>query len=115
PRPPPPPRDSTPPPAGREAAVSWAMPILMPRRLGDQHGGGAQPPVVAGLARQVGEQVPQVSVGVTDPPGLEVYPSSACITARVTSSASVNWGCRPIFGRHGARSGYCFSRSSVLT
>jgi hypothetical protein len=32
----------------------------------------------------------------------EVY-SSACMTARVTSSASLSRGCRPIFGRQGAR------------
>jgi hypothetical protein len=45
-----------------------------PDQRGDQHGGGAQPPVAAGLARQIGEQVPQVSVGVADPPGLGGVP-----------------------------------------
>src|SRR5262249_10487355 len=39
----------------------------------------------------------------------------ACITARVTSSASVSFGVIPTAGRHGARCGDAFSRSSVFT
>ena len=38
-----------------------------PDQRGDQPGGGAQPPVIAGLARQVAEQVPQMSMGMPDP------------------------------------------------
>ena len=41
-----------------------------PDQRGDQPGGGAQPPVVPGLAGQVAEQMPQVSAGVADPAGL---------------------------------------------
>jgi len=44
-----------------------------------------------------------------------VNPSSACITASVTTSASEIFGAMPTAGRHGARSGVIFSRSSVLT
>ncbi len=42
-------------------------------------------------------------------------PSSACITARVSSSASLSSGVMPVAGRQGARSGNSFSRSSVRT
>jgi hypothetical protein len=44
-----------------------------------------------------------------------VCPSRARITARVISSASVIFGAIPTFGRHGARSGEAFNRSSVRT
>src|SRR3984957_3401149 len=45
----------------------------------------------------------------------EVNPSSACSTARVTSSASLSWGAMPTAGLSGASCGDSFSRSSVLT
>ena len=44
-----------------------------------------------------------------------VRPNRACITARVTSSASVIRGGIPTAGRAGARSGEAFNRSSVRT
>jgi hypothetical protein len=69
----------------------------------DQPGGGTQPLVITGLLRQVREQVPQVLPRVPDPAGLEVNPSRACITARVTSSASLSCGEMPAAGRSGAK------------
>ena len=42
-----------------------------------------------------------------------VWPNNACITARVSSSASDSFDAIPTFGRHGARSGWDFSRSSA--
>jgi hypothetical protein len=42
-----------------------------------------------------------------------VYPSRACITARVINSASVIFAVIPMFGRHGARSGEAHDTSSV--
>jgi len=45
----------------------------------------------------------------------EVNPSSACITASVTSSASDSFGAIPTGGRHGAICGEAFSRSSTFT
>src|SRR3569833_1108078 len=45
----------------------------------------------------------------------EVKPRIACITAKVTISASDNYGAMPTTGRQGAYRGESFSRSSVLT
>lgn len=81
----------------------------------DQAAGGAEPLVVAGLLRQVGEQVPQVRTRVRIQRASEVNPSRACSTARMTSSASLSCGDLPATGRHGASWGDSFSRSSVLT
>jgi hypothetical protein len=70
---------------------------------------------MAGLLRQVREQVSQVRPGCRSQRAPEVNPNSACITARVTSSASLSYGPMQVAGRHGASCGDSFSRSSVLT
>jgi hypothetical protein len=44
-----------------------------------------------------------------------VNDNSACITHKVTSSASLIRGAIPTTGRHGTRSGAAISSSSILT
>ena len=99
----------------------WSRPPIRRRSTGwcrgPAHGGGqlAQPLVVPALAGQAGEQPAQGLAAYRSQRDSDTNPGSACITARVSSSASLSWGMIPIAGRQGARSGNSFSRSSVRT
>ncbi|MET9778578.1 hypothetical protein ABZ023_30740 [Streptomyces sp. NPDC006367] len=76
-------------------------------------GGLAEPLVAAGPLGRAGEEVAQGARARRSRSASEAQPSTACIVARVTGSASLGRGVMPAGGRHDARSGCSFSMSSV--
>ena len=95
---------------GPQAGAGGQHPGAVP----DQAAGRAQPLVVAGLVRQVGEEVTQVRLGIAEKAGLGGEPQQGLQTARVTSSASLSLGAMPTAVVSGA-AGDSFSRSSAMT